>query len=123
MTIRAQPIEEHHVHSLRLMAHAEEQLDAGNRIQASEKAWGAVAHQLKVVAARRGWKYETHSDSHSIARRLSIELADTELHTLFRVATALRHNFYADTIPIENLRIDIADVKKLLAKLRDAASQ
>ena len=123
MTTRTQPIEEHQVHSLRLMSHAEEQLDAGDRIQASEKAWGAVAHQMKVVADRRGWQYETHSDAHRVARRLTNELADPEIHTLFRVATALHHNSYSDTTPIESLRLDIADVRRLLAKLRDAAAQ
>ena len=123
MSTRTQPIEEHQVHSLRLMAHAEEQLDAGDRIQASEKAWGAVAHQLKVVADRRGWQYETHSDSHRVARRLSIELADPEIHILFRVATALHDNFYSDTIPIESLRLDIEAIKRLMVKLRDAAAQ
>ena len=43
MTTTTQPIESHEVHSKRLMAHAWEQLEAGDRLQASEKAWGAIA--------------------------------------------------------------------------------
>ena len=50
MTLTQQPIESHDTHSRRLIRHAEEMLDAGDRLQASEKAWGAVAHRLKVVA-------------------------------------------------------------------------
>ena len=41
------PIEDHAVHSDRLIRHAWEQLEQGDRLQASEKAWGAVAHALK----------------------------------------------------------------------------
>ena len=44
MTLRSEPIEAHYVHSQRLILHAEEKLAEGDRIQASEKAWGAVAH-------------------------------------------------------------------------------
>ena len=35
------PIEDHAVHSDRLIRHAWEQLEQGDRLQASEKAWGA----------------------------------------------------------------------------------
>ena len=78
---------------------------------------------MKAVADRRGWKYETHSDAYVVARRLSAELDDPELHVLFTVATSLHKNFYADMIPIDNLRLDIEAIKSLMAKLRNAASQ
>ena len=48
-TIGERPIESHLVHSRRLLAHAEEWLEKGDRLQASEKAWGAVAHYFKVI--------------------------------------------------------------------------
>ena len=55
------PIEDHAVHSDRLIRHAWEQLEQGDRLQASEKAWGAVAHALKDIAARRGWRNRAHA--------------------------------------------------------------
>ncbi len=58
-----QPIESYVVHSERLIRHAEEQLVSGDRLQASEKAWGAVAHHLKGIAEQRGWSYRTHADA------------------------------------------------------------
>ena len=36
--------------ALRFLDHAQEELDKGNRLQAGEKAWGAVAHQFKAIA-------------------------------------------------------------------------
>ena len=45
-----QPIESHEVHSARLLGHAREMLAKGDRLQASEKVWGAVAHGIKALA-------------------------------------------------------------------------
>ena len=59
-------MEPHKVHSERLIRHAEEQLAKGDRLQASEKAWGAVVHRLKDIADQRGWKYSTHADGHAV---------------------------------------------------------
>lgn len=65
------PIEDHAVHSDRLIRHAWEQLEQGDRLQASEKAWGAVAHALKDIAARRGWRNRTHTHNEVIAVHLA----------------------------------------------------
>ena len=56
------PIADHAAHSAALLVHAQEMIDKGDRLQASEKIWGAVAHKLKeirpearlVVAEARG---------------------------------------------------------------------
>ena len=73
MTLAQQPLESHDVHSLRLIQHAEEMLESGDRLQASEKTWGAVAHRLKVVADNRGLQYETHADASKVVHSLTIE--------------------------------------------------
>ena len=67
------------LHSARLMRHAWQQLGKGDRLQASEKAWGAVAHRLKVVANARGWKYDTHRDVYDIKDRVAAETDDPHL--------------------------------------------
>ena len=114
MTIREQPIESHEVHSKRLIQHAMEQLEKGDRLQASEKAWGAVAHQMKMVAEQRGWPYKTHRHAYEIADRLSEEMGDPNVRRLFNTANTLHQNFYADEKPISVLKKDIEDVKELL---------
>ena len=120
MTTNAGPIEGHDVHAGRLIAQAEEELAREDRLQASEKAWGAVAHQLKAIAELRGWEYEDHSDTYDIIRRLVAETGDTEMRLLFSAAAALHRNFYLDTMPISELGFEIGAVKELLAKLRAA---
>ena len=110
------PIEPHSVHSDRLLRHAEEQLTKGDRLQASEKAWGA-AHRLKDFADRRGWPYETHADAHKVIARLVRETGDPQLRRLFRIASALHKNYYVDADPLDTLAADLKDVRMFIGKL------
>lgn len=112
-----QPIESHAVHSSRLIRHAEAQLANGDRLQASEKAWGAVAHHLKGIAERLGWSYRTHADVFRIVDRLSREMGEPRLRTLFAVANGLHQNFYEDAMELDYVRTEIEDVKALLDML------
>ena len=115
--VTAAPIETHDVHSRRLIAHAEIELEKGDRLQASEKAWGAVAHRLKSIADRRGWEYVTHRQVFGIVNRLAVELGDPRLRELFSLAHGMHRNYYVDAMPIEELRFQIGKVKELLAML------
>ena len=109
------PIEPYTTHSRRLMEHAEEQLAKGDRLQASEKAWGAVAHQIKAIADRRGWQYEKHQHVFSIVQRLANETEDPKKVTnLFDVARGMHDNFYVDSTPLSYIEDQIGRVKELL---------
>lgn len=114
MTIRERPIESHLVHSRRLLAHAEEWLDKGDRLQTSEKAWGAVAHYFKVIADSRGWEYETHTDAFQVAHNIAIEQNNPLIRQYFSIAHGMHINFYRDTKPLDFLRAELEDVKELM---------
>ncbi len=120
MTLKEQPIESHEIHSRRLLAHAEEWLEKGDRLQASEKAWGAVAHYFKVIADSRGWEYETHTDAFQVAHNIAIEQDNPTIRTLFDVAHDLRINYYKDTKTLDYIRRQLDDVKALLGILQRA---
>jgi len=111
------PIESHAIHGERLITHAEIELANGDRLQASEKAWGAVAHRIKVIANERGWEYTTHRQVYGIIERLADELENEELRTLFAFATNLHRNYYIDAVPIPQLEYEISKVKQLLEML------
>ncbi len=108
------PIETHDTHSERLIRHAEEELAKGDRLQASEKAWGAVAHKLKSIAGQRGWEYKSHQQVYGIVRRLARETGSRELRDLFAYANGLHRNYYIDAVPIEELEYELGKVKQLL---------
>ena len=120
MTLKEQPIESHEIHSRRLLAHAEEWLDKGDRLQASEKAWGAVAHYFKVIADRRGWEYETHADAFEVARSFAVEQDNPTIRTLFDVAHGIGINYYKDAKTLDYIRKQLDDVKALLDILQRA---
>ena len=116
-TIAHPPIESHQIHSRRLIRHAEDWLALGDRLQASEKAWGAVAHYLKVIADRRGWQYETHVDSFRVTRALAAEQANPRISELFSIAEGLHKNYYRDSMPLEFLADRLENVRELLSIL------
>ena len=118
MTTQTAPIETHETHSDRLMRHAYRELDRGDRLQASEKAWGAVAHGIKAVAARRGWRCETHSDAFRIIQRLVEETGDREFRHLFGVANNLHKNYYIDAMSLEEILQWLEDVEELVEMLK-----
>ena len=118
MTTQAVPIETHETHSDRLMRHAYRELDRGDRLQASEKAWGAVDYALKAVADRRGWKYETQSDAFGIVRRLAEELDDEGLRLLFISATYIYRFYWIDAVPLDEIRRCLEDADELLKTLK-----
>ncbi len=110
-----EPIEPHATHRQRLIEHAYEQLAKGDRLQASEKGWGAVVHQLKAIADLRGWKCDVHQDVFPIIDRLAEETANPqEVRDLFGVARSLHRNYYIDATPLSALKQDIGRVEALL---------
>ena len=113
------PIEPHDTHSDRLMRHAFEQLDKGDRIQASEKAWGAVAHKIKAIAREReGLVYDEHSQAKVIIHRLSDESPVGDLlWANFAVAETLHSNFYSDLETDQTLKRSLQSVEQLLKML------
>ena len=97
---QATPIEPHWAHSERLMQHAFEELAKGDRIQASEKAWGAMAHTLKAIADERGLTYEQHSQVRDVLFAILADVTDLTCRQLmlggFTAAENLHRNFYKD---------------------------
>lgn len=119
-TADAEPIESHSVHCERLLAHAAQMIAQDDRLQASEKIWGAAVHGLKAIAAERGWPYDYHPDGRVIARYLARQSGNREIDHLFAVAERAHRNFYRDQILIEELNEQLAEVHELLGLLNAA---
>ena len=110
-----QPIEAHDELSRRLLEHAEAMIAEGDRLQASEKMWGAVAHKVKAIAAERGWPNRSHADTRAIVHHIAAQPGNRKISHLFRgVAEDAHRNFYDDTALIEDLAEDLAEIRELL---------
>ena len=120
---RAQPkmVEGHSVHRDRFLRHAEEMLDRRDRLQASEKIWGAAAHAVKQVARRRRWPCSSHEDLRDIARYLSDKGSylswPGEINALFGQAEGYHANFYADTRSVPDIRAGLQNAERLVSLL------
>ena len=94
----------------------------GDRLQASEKLWGAAAHRIKALAAARGWPYQSHADGRVIIRHLANHARDPQISTLFEVALDAHQNFYDDGWEDREFAVALGEVRALI-DLLDAAER
>ena len=115
-------VERHAEISEIFLEHADDLFRAGDSIQASEKAWGAVAHCLKSIALRRNWPSGSHQALKVIVERLAEESYDPgRIVTLYKSAESLHSNFYEDRLADEVVGRYIGNVKELIAILQEIA--
>ena len=118
---RDQKVEAHVRISRQFMRQADEEVAKGDRLQASEKAWGAAAHAVKAVAQQRGWRHDGHRYLFDAIDSIYRETGDRELRDLFGRANSLHMNFYEDWQSDEYVQDGIERVKVLLKKLEPLA--
>ena len=113
-------IENHIETTERFLRHAEEQFEVGDMPQASEKAWGAVAHYLKSVAKFRGWRNTSHSDLSRIALDLAQETDNpSRVEELYVMMEGLHVNFYEDRLPDGLVARGIDNAGELISRLEN----
>ena len=110
--------------SRRFIIHAREELAKGHRLQAGEKAWGAVVQPLKAIAEQRGWRHQSHRDIHNVGLQILAESPDVDLQDVISEAYRVGHeNFYENHRHPEELAemMDkVEDVMPVLESLPDA---
>ena len=111
-------IENHREISDRFLLHADEQLARGDLPQASEKAWGAVAHYLKSEAKFRGWPNHSHRDLNDVAYDLARETNDPyAADDLFFIVSQQHINFYEDALLYAQVARGIDAARELISRL------
>ena len=86
------------------IAHAREELAHGSRLQAGEKAWGAVVQPFKVIAEQRGWPHKSHQDVYDVASQIALESGfdhDQSEHCRMRYRVG-HQNFYENYHSVKN---------------------
>lgn len=107
--------------SLRMIIQAREELKMGSRLQAGEKAWGAVVHPVKAIAEQRGWRHKSHQDVHAVLSQLVLEYGfDTDQAYALSLAYFVGHeNFYENHRSPEELSEMIDGVERVMEALID----
>ena len=96
---------------------ADEYLLDGDRVQASEKGWGAVAEAIKSIAEERGWNHQGHRLLNDVAYQLSVEWQRQDLKVLYDAIEKLHINFYEDSMELDDVAASIGNAKRLLEEL------
>lgn len=115
-----QPIESHAVHSRRMLEHAALMLEQGDRLQASEKIWGAAVHRLKEIAEARGWPNAGRADIWAIIGHITALSGEPRIDELFAVANDTHQNFYEDRYSLTQLMRRHEQISALLELLDEA---
>ena len=108
---------DHTAVSREFIVKAGDHLEEGDLLQASEKAWGAAAHQVKAIAQNRGWTHRGHADLFRATGNIADETGRSEIRRLFHVANSLHTNFYEGWLGVADVSEGIEAVKELLALL------
>ena len=106
-----------------LLKHAQEQLERGDTMQASEKAYGAVFHAAKGYGELRGWNHFSHYRVGLIYDQLSDEESDLTLSSDFGIIESLHNNYLEYELPTNRVRGGLDVARKLVERLdnlRDA---
>ena len=99
--------------SRRFLEHAGDYLAQGDRIQASEKVWGAAAHALKSIGEQRGWIHGNHSNIFEIGGHLGREFnREARFLDYLSQAQAMHQNFY------DNIR-DVPAIQRALSTVAE----
>ena len=114
----------HAEYSQRLIKQAEyEFTKKGDRIQASEKASGAVAHAVKAVAEDRQWRHGSHNLRREIMDLIAAEFGQPDLQLLQQRADELHYNFYEDLLKDWQLENRLGTITTLLETLAGIRTQ
>ena len=104
------------------LGHAEDLFRAGDSLQASEKAWGAVAHCLKSIAKRRNMPSGSHAALTILINRLANESDEHDrIIQLYRRMGFLHSNFYEDWFKRETVERGVRSARELTALLEEVA--
>ena len=102
----------------RFILQARQYLEQGDRLQAGEKAWGAVAHNLKAIGEQRGWHHGSHQQIENIGRQIVVEFDNAELGNAIAETFQNGHrNFYENYRTIGEMRITIEAAEETLPVL------
>ena len=105
--LKASPPERYEEISRHLLEQAQEELDKGDILQASDKVWGSTAHAVKAVCQRMGWNHHAHNHLRAAANYVASGLRRDDLMEAFGFLEAMHANYYEHQKEADEVRIEI----------------
>jgi hypothetical protein len=114
-----QGIQAHMQMSDRLVFQAADEWAKEDRLQASEKAWGAFSDIVKAMAIQRGWPHHYHDVLEDIGLQLADELGRQDLMGTIAMARMLHRNFYDFYMGLAQLGTAIGDIEVFVRDMKE----
>ena len=102
--LKASPPERYEEISRHLLEQAQEELDKGNILQASDKVWGATAH---AVCQRMGWNHHAHNHLSAAVNYIAAEFGRNNLLNAFGFLEAMHSNYYEHQKEAYQVRVQV----------------
>ncbi|MHC1585368.1 MAG: PaREP1 family protein [Candidatus Syntropharchaeia archaeon] len=104
------------------LTNAEKFAGRGEFRKASELLWGAIAQEIKTVAARAGKRLGRHKDLKNFIKTLSKEVENPKLYKSFLFLETLHVNFYDEVIELSDFEVYAKEAYQFIKKLEEIAS-
>ena len=98
---------------------AQQELNRGDAVQASEKAYGAVSAAAKAYGEKRGWNHYNHHRVGLILEQLREEWQEPFLNNAYGSVEALHNNFFEHELATVKVQDHIDLAKALVARLEE----
>ena len=98
--------DEHVRTAYEFLERSERELSSGDKLQASEKLWGAAAHAMTAIMLRQGTRGRSHRELKIAAKRLSTDLQDPHIYAGFLAAEKFHVNFYTGIMEDYEIELD-----------------
>ena len=103
--------------SQRLLRDAQQELDHGDLIQASEKTWGAAAHAIKALAQKWGWYHQGHHRLDASVHYIVSERGQEDLLGWYNTVSALHRNYYEHELYGDTLQFAVDATGRFVAEM------
>ena len=117
--LKASPPERYEEISRHLLEQAQEELDKGDILQASDKVWGATAHAVKAVCQRMGWNHHAHNHLSAAANYVASGLNRYDLMEAYGFLEAMHGNYYEHQKEADQVRVEINRAASFIREFAD----
>lgn len=123
MTTGEMSIIEHAETAKLFLQQSDAEFAIGDKLQASEKLYGAANHVLTAIAQQRGWKYNSHRDMKNVTQRLEQEYGEPFMVGGFVAAEKFHRNFIHGGMEDYEVAVDRPNVHRYIERMLEVVEE
>ena len=117
--LKASPPERYEEISRHLLDQAQDELNRGDILQASDEVWGATAHAIKAVCQCMGWNHHAHDHISAAANYVSSGLRRFDLMEAYGFLEAMHTNYYEHQKEADEVWLEVTRASYFIGEFRN----